>query len=98
MDKPHCCRPTRRIRDRALVTSEAFDEYVAHLFDADPVVRGLTRGILRTQRKLQNQVDEAAWRTYLRPEAMVNHRLDEILQKVFDRLGSSRQHLGRLRR
>jgi hypothetical protein len=89
------------------------ETYVCHLLDTDPVVRRLTRDILRTQKRLRVAmakpgfarqsrnagryekplrvsisagVDGKAWLTYLRLEALVNHRHDEILQRVWGNL------------
>lgn len=69
------------------VTNEALDECVNQVLDSDRTVNRLTKGILRLQGKLRREVDDRAWRTYMRLEAMVNYRQGEILQKVFDRLG-----------
>ena len=71
------------------MTSQDLDAYVCHLLDSDRMVRRLTRDILRAQKKLRGEVGDGAWRTYLRLEAMVNHRHDEILRKVAERLGWS---------
>ena len=66
--------------------SDVLEEYLGHVLDSDPVVRRLTRDILSLQKKLYGEASEAAWRTYMLLEAMVNHRQDEILEKVFERL------------
>ncbi len=68
------------------MTSEILEECVAHVLGADRTARRLTRGVLRLQRKLHQEVDDRAWRTYMQLEAMVNQRHDELLRRVVGHL------------
>jgi hypothetical protein len=72
-------------------TDKALEECIAQAFGADPTVRLLTRDILRLQKRLRREVGDQAWRTYMQIEAVTNHRHDEILRRVVERLTGTAQ-------
>ncbi len=72
-----------------MVTNDVLEQCIARVFDSDRRVRQLTERVLRLQRQLQRELDDRAWLIYLRLEATVNHRHDEVLRGVVARLGDA---------
>jgi len=48
----------------------------------DPNLKRLTKAILRAQKRLGRVASDKAWRAYMRLEAVVNARQDEIIERA----------------